>query len=215
MRSHLAELLGARLGLPRAGARPEAGHEALEPVDLGLLALDRAPEGQLARGLLLAPGVPGAGEEPCRGRPRAPAPRYRRPPGTSGRGRPARQPRRARPGAARATPARRCRGGWSARRAAADRGLRPAPGASEPRVSSPPEKVDSERSRSRVDEAQPVQRRERAITPAVAAGVLEPRLGFGVAVERRSRRGRPRPSPARALRAAPRSPPAPRAPERT
>ena len=58
-------MLGARLRLPGAGAGPEPGDEPLEPVDLGLLALDRAAEGQIARGLLLAPGVPRAGEEPA------------------------------------------------------------------------------------------------------------------------------------------------------
>src|SRR6185437_9771204 len=60
---HLLEPLGARLRLPRARAGAEAGHEPLQPLDLRLLALDRAAEGQLARGLLLAPGVPGPGEE--------------------------------------------------------------------------------------------------------------------------------------------------------
>ena len=53
----------ARLRLPRAGTRAEPRDELLEPVDLGLLALDRAPERQLAGRLLLAPLVPGAGEE--------------------------------------------------------------------------------------------------------------------------------------------------------
>src|SRR6185437_8465576 len=60
---HLLEPLDTRLRLPRAGAGAEAGHEPLEPFDLRLLALDRAAEGQLARGLLLAPRVPGPGEE--------------------------------------------------------------------------------------------------------------------------------------------------------
>ena len=59
---HLVELLGARLRLARARAGAEAGHEALEALDLRLLALDGAPERQLARRLLLAPGVPGPGE---------------------------------------------------------------------------------------------------------------------------------------------------------
>ena len=60
---HLVELLRARLRLAGAGAGAEAGHEALEPLDLLLLALDRAPERELARRLLLAPGVPRALEE--------------------------------------------------------------------------------------------------------------------------------------------------------
>ena len=61
----LGELLGARLGLAGAGARAKAGHEPLQALDLGLLALDRAAEGQLAGRLLPPPGVPGAGEEPA------------------------------------------------------------------------------------------------------------------------------------------------------
>ena len=56
--------------------------------------------------------------------------------------------------------------------------------ASEARVSSPPENVASERSRSLVAEAEAVQRRVDALAPAVAAGVLEPRLGGRVGVER-------------------------------
>src|SRR5204863_5507439 len=60
----LGQLLHARLRLARARARAEAVHEALQPRDLGLLLLDRAPEGELARRLLPAPGVPGAFEEP-------------------------------------------------------------------------------------------------------------------------------------------------------
>jgi hypothetical protein len=56
----LLQLLDARLRLARAGARAEARDETLERLDLRLLLLDRAPERQLARGLLLAPGVPGA-----------------------------------------------------------------------------------------------------------------------------------------------------------
>src|SRR4051812_10669790 len=61
----LRELLGARLGLSRARARAEAVDEAFEAGDLGFLALDRAPERELARSLLLAPGVPRAVEEPA------------------------------------------------------------------------------------------------------------------------------------------------------
>ena len=56
--------------------------------------------------------------------------------------------------------------------------------ASEARVSSPPENVASERSRSLVAEAEAVQRRVDALAPVVAAGVLEPRLGGRVGVER-------------------------------
>ena len=60
----LVDLLDPRLrlfGLGRLVA--EALDEALHPLDLGLLAVDRLAEGDLARRLLLAPGVPGAGEE--------------------------------------------------------------------------------------------------------------------------------------------------------
>ena len=59
----LLQLLHARLRLARPSAGPEAVDEPLEPRDLGLLLLDRPPERQLARRLLLAPGVPGALEE--------------------------------------------------------------------------------------------------------------------------------------------------------
>ena len=60
----LVDLLEPRLrlfGLGRLVA--EALDEALHPLDLRLLALDRLAAGDLARRLLLAPGVPGAGEE--------------------------------------------------------------------------------------------------------------------------------------------------------
>ena len=60
---HLVQALRARLRLARAGAGAEARDEALEPLDLLLLALDRAPERELARRLLLAPRVPRALEE--------------------------------------------------------------------------------------------------------------------------------------------------------
>ena len=99
----------------------EALDEALHPRDLRLLALDRFAEGDLPRRLLLAPGVPGTGEEAgALGLP-APAPRSRPPPGTSGRGRRGRRRRRGQPGSAPATPARGCRDGSSARRGAAGR----------------------------------------------------------------------------------------------
>ena len=60
----LVDLFEPRLrlfGLRRLVA--EALDEALHPLDLGLLAVDRFAERDLAGGLLLAPGVPGAGEE--------------------------------------------------------------------------------------------------------------------------------------------------------
>src|SRR5947209_16415523 len=60
---HPGELLDPRLRLAGAGPGPEAGDEALEPVDLRLLALDRAAQGQLTGGALAAPLMPGAGEE--------------------------------------------------------------------------------------------------------------------------------------------------------
>ena len=59
----LVELLDPRLGLSRPGAGPEARDEALQPLDLGLLALDGAAQGELARRLLPAPLMPGPGEE--------------------------------------------------------------------------------------------------------------------------------------------------------
>ena len=60
----LVDLLQPRLRLLRLGRLvAEALDEALHPLDLLLLALDRLAAGDLARRLLLAPGVPGAGEE--------------------------------------------------------------------------------------------------------------------------------------------------------
>ena len=60
----LVDLLQPRLRLPRLGRLvAEALDEALHALDLGLLALDRLAAGDLARRLLLAPGVPGPGEE--------------------------------------------------------------------------------------------------------------------------------------------------------
>ena len=60
----LVDLFDPRLGL--FGLRrlvAEALDEALHPRQLGLLAVDRFAERDLARRLLLAPGVPGTGEE--------------------------------------------------------------------------------------------------------------------------------------------------------
>ena len=122
MRCDLRQPLGARLRLARLrGLRAKALDEALHARDLRLLLVDRLAERDLARGLLAAPAVPGAREVARPARPRARAPPCRRPPGTSGRGRPARPPRRGRRASARAIPATRCRGGWWARRAAARR----------------------------------------------------------------------------------------------
>ena len=60
----LLDLFDPRLRLARLRRLvAEALDEALHPLDLRLLALDRLAEGDLARRLLLAPGVPGAGEE--------------------------------------------------------------------------------------------------------------------------------------------------------
>ena len=60
----LVELLEPVLGLARLGRLvAEALDEALHALDLGLLLLDRAAEGELARRLLAAPRVPGAVEE--------------------------------------------------------------------------------------------------------------------------------------------------------
>ncbi len=81
--------------------------------------------------------------------------------------------------------------------------------ASEARVSSPPEKVESLRSRSSLAEAQPAQGHERAIAPAVAAAQLEASPGPGRRRPAWRRRGRPRPWPARG---GPARPPAPRPP---
>src|SRR5690606_10040725 len=61
---HLLELLDPRLDLARLRRLvAEALDEALHPRDLALLLLDRPPERDLARGALLPPGGPGAGEE--------------------------------------------------------------------------------------------------------------------------------------------------------
>jgi len=60
----LLDLLDPRLRLPRLRRLvAEALDEALHPLDLGLLALDRLAEGDLTRRLLLAPSVPGPSEE--------------------------------------------------------------------------------------------------------------------------------------------------------
>src|SRR3954451_25233720 len=62
---HLVELLDPRLRLARLGRLvAEALDEALHPRDLGLLALDRAPQRHLARRRLPPPLVPGATEVP-------------------------------------------------------------------------------------------------------------------------------------------------------
>ena len=49
---HLGQLLGPRLRLPGPRPGPEPGYEPLESLDLGLLALDRATERQIAGRLL-------------------------------------------------------------------------------------------------------------------------------------------------------------------
>ena len=59
----LVQPLLARLRLARARAGAEARDELLEPVDLRLLALDRAPECEFALRLLGTPLMPGAREE--------------------------------------------------------------------------------------------------------------------------------------------------------
>ena len=60
----LRQPLHARLRLARLrGLRAEALDEALHPLDLGLLLVDRLAERHLPRGLLAAPLVPGAREE--------------------------------------------------------------------------------------------------------------------------------------------------------
>jgi len=61
----LLELLRPGLGLTRARAGAKAGDEALEAFDLGPLALERPSERQLPGRLLLAPRMPGTGEEPA------------------------------------------------------------------------------------------------------------------------------------------------------
>ncbi len=60
----LVDLFDPRLRLfGLGGLVAEALDEFLHPLELGLLAVDRLAEGDLAGRLLLAPGVPGAGEE--------------------------------------------------------------------------------------------------------------------------------------------------------
>ena len=106
----------------------EALDESLHPLDLRLLALDRLAEGDLARRLLLAPGVPGPGEEAGalrlqlqhRGADRLEEPAVVGDEDDGGVEVDA--------GSAPATRARGCRGGSSARRAAAGRGGWRAPG---------------------------------------------------------------------------------------
>ena len=77
--------------------------------------------------------------------------------------------------------------------------------ASEARVSSPPENVDSGRSRSSSVKPSPRTTDGGAVAPVVAAGVLEPRLRRRVARQRLRGRARRRPSPARARAAPPRA----------
>ena len=110
--------------------------------------------------------------------------------------------RRSSAAAPRATRSSRCRGGSSARRAAAGRAAQASARASEARVSSPPEKVESGRSRSLVGEAEPAYDGGGAVAPVVAARVLEPRLRRRVARDRPRvvRAGRHRALRARAAR---------------
>ena len=182
----LVQLLGPRLRLPGARAGAEARDEALQALDLGLLALDRAAEGQLARRLLLAPAVPGPGEEPAAARPRAPAPRCRPPPGTSGRGRRARPPRRARSGVL--EPLQRLDVEMVGRLVEQQQvGLgRPAPGRARRASARRRRRCRAGgRGRRRSRKPRPCRVAERAVAPVVAAGVLQPRLCLGVAGERR------------------------------
>ena len=187
---HLVELLGARLRLARAGAGAEAGDEALEPLDLRLLALDGAPERQLARGLLLAPGVPGPGEV-------ARAPRLElqhrgadrlEEPAVVGhedhrrvdRSEPLLQPFERRDV--------QVVGGLVQQQQIGVPGERP-------RERGTGELAARERAERAVEvalvEPQPAHRGHRPLAPGVAAGVLEPGLGAGVAVERAGVRGAP------------------------
>ena len=73
--------------------------------------------------------------------------------------------------------------------------------ASDPRVSSPPEKVESWRSRSSSCEAQPAHGDQRPVAPAVAAVQVEALLRLRRRRPAWRRRGRRRPSPAPAGRA--------------
>ena len=202
---HLVELLGARLRLARAGAGAEARDEALEPLDLRLLALDRAAERELARRLLLAPGVPGPGKKRAAPGLELEHRRCRPPRGTSGRGRRARPRRRA---------SVRCCSShssdsmsrWLVGSSSSSRSGSPASArASEARVSSPPENV-----RERAVEVARRGSRARAasrrspLAPVVAAGVLEPRLGgrrSASSVASSVRAARPSPARARPARA--------------
>ena len=139
----------------------------------------------IARRLLAPPGVPRPGEERRRGRRRPRASRSSPPRGTSGRARRGSRRRRA-ICSSRSSHSRLATSRWFVGSSRSSRsGSPPSARASEARVSSPPEKVRSGRSRSLVGEAEPAHDRGRAVAPAVAAGVLEARLRLGVAVERR------------------------------
>ena len=209
----LGELLHARLrlvGLRRLVA--EALDEPLHALDLRLLGVDRPAQRDLARGLLAAPLVPGAGEEARAAGLRAPARPCRPPPGTSGRAPPARPPRRAPRASARATPATRCRDGWWARPAAARPRRWPARAPATRASADRRRRCPGSRSRSGVAEAEAVRHRRRAVAPQIAAASLQSRLRArrsGRASPRRSRRPpswpRARPAPPRSA-APPRSP---------
>ena len=102
-----------------------------------------------------------------------------------------------RPGAARATRASRCRGGWSARRAAAGRGRRRARARARPASARRRRTCRaSGRGRRRRGNPSPCSVASARSRQRVAAGVLEPRLRLRVAVERRLVVGAARPSPA-------------------
>ena len=193
----LLQLLHARLRLAGAGAGAEAVDEPLEPRDLGLLLLDRPAERELARRLLLAPGVPGALEEAAAAGlqlEHGGAHRLQEPAvvGDEHDGGVERLQMRFQPlerldvevvgglvEQQQVGIAGQRAGQRGARELAAAEGLQAAV-------------------QVRVAEAEPVQRGVDALAPGVAAGVLQPRLGASRRRRAWRRRERPRPSRARA-----------------
>ena len=181
---HLGELLHPCLGLARARPGAEAGHEPLHALDLRLLALDARPSAssRAARSLRHA----------CQG----PAKKRDRPPSSSSTAVPtaSRNQRSCATSTIAASAAVSCSSShssdatsrWLVGSSSSSRSGSPASvRASDPRVSSPPEKVLQRPVEIVVGEPEAADHRHRPAAPVIAAGVLQPRLGGRVLVEGR------------------------------
>ena len=182
-----ADLRQLRLGaLGEVLLVAEALDEALEAGDVDV---DSGCAGRRGRGQR-APPSRGASCARARrsrssGRPRARAPRSSPPRGTSGRGRRGR-PRRRSTASSRSSHSRLATSRWFVGSSRSRRsGSPPSARASEARVSSPPENVDERALEVGRREAEVARDRVEPLAPGVAARVLEPGLGLGVAPERR------------------------------